>query len=41
MDPTHFLYGLMAATVVFFGVAMSLAVWADKRNAAAEDDDDE
>ena len=40
MDPTHFLYGLMAATVVFFGVALIVATWADKRNAAADEDDE-
>ena len=41
MDPTHFLNLLMLATVVFFGVALIVATWADKRNAAADEDEDE
>ena len=40
MDPTHFSYILMAMTVVFWGGALIVATWADKRNAAADEDDE-
>ena len=40
MDPTHFLYILMAMTAVYSVGALILATWADKRNAAADEDDE-
>ena len=41
MDPTHFSYILMGMVAVFCVVSMSLAIWADKRNAAADDEDED